>query len=267
MNLRNTTTTVLVIAVAFAAGTGAGTLWRSMHQPSAQSGAEQRAVQHQHTAEGAAATEEKAQTWYTCGMHPEVIQDHPGDCPKCGMKLQPMAPDRAAAMGLTTEPSAGAGKPKDERKILYWKSSMIPGEIHSEAGKDSMGMDLIPVYEDEAASAGTIRVDPVTEQNMGVRTDEVIRGPLVKTVRTVGFVAYDETSLANVTTKIDGWIEKLYVEATGQQVHAGDPLFELYAPAEFPAQEEYLSATRHLQQKEVLISPHLRIDSHKLNRD
>ena len=73
---------------------------------------------------------------------------------------------------------------------------MIPGEIHQEPGKDSMGMDLVPVYADEAA-AGAIRIDPVVEQNMGVRVDKVIRGPLAKTVRTVGFVDYDETTLGD----------------------------------------------------------------------
>lgn len=204
-------------------------------------------------------------TWYTCGMHPEVMQDHPGECPKCGMRLQPMAADRAAAMGLT-EPS-NAERPSGERKILYWKSSMLPGEIHQEPGKDSMGMDLVPVYEDEASTGGTIQIDPVTEQNMGIRVDEVVRGPVVKTIRSVGFVEYDETTLATVTTKVDGWIEKLFVDETGVQVHEGEPLFELYSPALFSAQEEYLAALRNLQQKDVPSVPRARIDSASLVRD
>jgi len=206
-----------------------------------------------------------AKTWYTCGMHPEVVQDHPGDCPKCGMKLQPMSEDRAAAMGLTKGEGGGKGKGKGE--ILYWKSSMIPGEIHQEPGKDSMGMDLVPVYADEMAAAGTIQVDPVTEQNMGIRVDKVVRGPLSKTVRTVGFVDYDETSLGTVTTKVGGWIEKLYIDQTGAQVHEGDPLFELYSPELFSAQEEYLAALRNLQKQDVPAVPRSRIDSKALVRD
>ena len=266
MKIRNIATVILVILVAFSAGAGAGLLWHRLQRATSME-APPGAMARQGEEANVQGGSKQAKTWYTCGMHPEVIQDHPGNCPKCGMKLQPMAPDRAAAMGLTTATPEESGKPKGERKILYWKSSMIPGEIHTEPGKDSMGMDLIPVYADQQIGAGTIQVDPVTEQNMGVRIDNVIVGPVTKTVRTVGFVDYDETSLANVTTKIDGWVEKLYVEETGQQVHEGDPLFEFYAPELFSAQEEYLSAIRNLQQKDVPLIPRSRFDSEKLIRD
>jgi RND family efflux transporter MFP subunit len=214
-----------------------------------------------------------AKTWYTCGMHPEVVQDHPGDCPKCGMKLQPMPQDRAVAMGLSTGAAGTEAKDAEaratpgDRKVVYWKSSMIPGEIHKEPGKDSMGMDLVPVYADEVGGAPTIQIDPVTEQDMGVRVDKVIRGPLVKTVRTVGFVDYDETTLAMVSTKVGGWVEKLYVSETGAQVHAGDPLFALYSPELFSAQEEYLSALRNLQSRDIAAVPMSRADSENLVRD
>jgi Cu(I)/Ag(I) efflux system membrane fusion protein len=210
----------------------------------------------------------KATTFYTCGMHPEVVQDHPGNCPKCGMKLHPMSPDRAAAMGLTPEadPTPSDTSGSEPRKVLYWKSSMIPGEIHKEPGKDSMGMDLVPVYEDEAASAGTIRIDPVTEQDMGVRVDTVSQGPLRHTVRAVGYVAYDETTVTQVSTKVDGWVEKLYADRTGMQVHKNEPLFELYSPALFSAQEEYLAALRNLQPREVKAIPRSRADSEELVR-
>jgi Cu(I)/Ag(I) efflux system membrane fusion protein len=240
---------LLAIVVALAALGAGGGLWLRSH-----------AV--------AVAAEPAPTTWYSCGMHPEVIQDHPGNCPKCGMKLQPVSADRAAALGLAagaTKETAAGGKSKD-RKIAYWKSSMNPGEISDKPGKDSMGMEMVPVYEGEAA-AGTISIDPVIEQDMGVRVDKVIRGPLTETVRTVGFVDYDETSLAVVTTKVDGWIEKLYVGETGGQVHKGEPLFELYSPALFSAQEEYLAALRNLQKKDVPLIPRSRLDSETLVRD
>lgn len=206
-----------------------------------------------------------AGTWYTCGMHPEVVEGHPGDCPKCGMKLQPMATDRATAMGLST--TGDASREEGERRVLYWKSSMTPGEIHEEPGKDAMGMDLIPVYADEVASSSSIRIDPVTEQNMGVRVDKVTRGPLRKAIRNVGYVAYDETTLSVVTTKVDGWVEKLHVEKTGAQVHEGDPLFEFYSPELFSAQEEYLAALRNRQRRDTPGIPRARIDSDALIRD
>lgn len=213
------------------------------------------------------AHDDAAHTWYTCGMHPEVIQDHPGDCPKCGMQLQPLAPDRAAAMGLVRDdPSVDDPPAPADRQIAYWRSPMVPGEIHADPGVDSMGHDLVPVYQDELA-AGTIRIDPVTEQNMAVRVAEVVAGPLRRTVRTVGFVDYDETALATVTTKVDGWVEKLHVDQTGVQVHRGDPLFEIYSPTLFSAQEEYLSALRNRRLVEIPNLPRAQIDSEALVRD
>jgi RND family efflux transporter MFP subunit len=255
MTLRRFMAALTLTAVAFAAG--AGSVWLRFGGM-----ADEGAIGSTVAREPGA----PAKDWYTCGMHPEVIQDQPGNCPQCGMKLRPMAPDRAAAMGLTAA-SPGAQKPQGERKILYWKSSMSPGEIHNQPGKDSMGMDLVPVYEDEGATAGMIRIDPVTEQDMGIRVDEVIRGPLIKSIRTVGMVDYDETTLAVVTTKIDGWVEKLYVDLTGVQIHKGEPLFELYSPALFSAQEEYLAARRNLQKIDVPTIPRSRADSEALLRD
>ena len=84
----------------------------------------------------------KANTLYTCGMHPQVVQDKPGNCPICGMTLTPV---RKQATSST--PSAPG-----ERKVKYYKSTMMPGEIRQTPGKDSMGMEMVPVYEDEAAA-------------------------------------------------------------------------------------------------------------------
>ena len=132
-----------------------------------------------------------------------------------------------------------------ERKIKYYKSAMTPGEARQTPGKDSMGMDMVPVYEDEAAAAEsrTITIDPVTIQSMDIRTATVRRGPLRRTIRTIGMIDYNETTLRDVTTKFKGWIEKLYVNATGQLVMRGDPLFEIYSPELYSAQAEYLLAT------------------------
>jgi RND family efflux transporter MFP subunit len=185
--------------------------------------------------QAASATSSESKTLYTCGMHPQVIQDHPGNCPICGMKLTPIREQPG------TEPSVSA---LSERKIKYYKSTMIPGEVRQTSGKDSMGMEMVPVYEDEAAGNApqTIAIDPVTVQNMDIRTATVTRGPLRRTIRTVGSIDYNETALADVTTKFKGWVEKLYVDATGQQVHRGDPLFEIYSPELYSAQTEYVLA-------------------------
>ena len=177
---------------------------------------------------------------------------------------------RSDGGGMKMSPSsAGSGEsvPKKGKKVLYWKSSMVAGEIHQEPGKDSMGMDLVPVYEGDDVGPGSIRIDPATRQNMGVRLGAVTEGTLVKSVRTVGFIDYDETTLAVVTTKVDGWVEKLYVDETGSQVHMGDNLFDLYSPELFSAQEEYLVALRNVQKYNLPNVTRSKLDSENLVRD
>ena len=176
---------------------------------------------------------------YTCGMHPAVIQNKPGDCPICGMKLTPIRKQPDATSASTGATPSGTTR---DRKIKHYKSTMRLGEISPTPRKDSMGMDMVPVYEDEARDASTISIDPVTVQNMGIRIGLVTTGPLRRTIRTVGVIDFDETALADVTTKFKGWIEKLYVDATGRQVHSNEPLFEIYSPELVSAQTEYLLA-------------------------
>ena len=153
---------------------------------------------------------------YTCGMHPQVIQNKPGNCPICGMKLTPVRKQPGAK---APSMNANVGAPNDERKVKYYKSTMLLGEISQTPRKDSMGMEMAPVYEDESGDSSTISIDPVTVQNMGIRTCVVSKGPLRRNIRTMGVVDFDETTLADVTTKFKGWIEKLYVDATGKQVN------------------------------------------------
>src|SRR5262249_29319237 len=131
---------------------------------------------------------------------------------------------------------------KGERQIKYYKSTMMLGEISKVPRKDSMEMEMVPVYEDEASNSSAIAIDPVTVQNMGIRTGVVTRGPLGRTVRTVGVIDYNETALTDVTTKFKGWIEKLHVDSTGKPVHKGEPLFEIYSPDLYSAQNEYVLA-------------------------
>jgi RND family efflux transporter MFP subunit len=104
-------------------------------------------------------------------------------------------------------------------------------------------MKLVPL--DASKFTGEVKIDPVVVQNIGVRVKPVSTGPLVKTIRTVGNVDYAEPLLSDVSPKVGGWIEKLYVNETGQQVTAGDKLFDLYSPELYAAQEEYLLAYRN----------------------
>ncbi len=178
--------------------------------------------------------EEKVQ--YTCGMHPWIIVDEPGICPICQMDLTPLKKDTASA------------QPSGERKIKYWVAPMDPTYIRDEPGKSPMGMDLVPVYEDETVTGALISIDPVTQQNMGIRTAQVERRDLSRIIRTSGLIDYEEPRQYTVNTKIDGWIEKLYINETGVQVKKGQPLLEIYSPELVAAQEEYLLALRNHRQ-------------------
>jgi RND family efflux transporter MFP subunit len=152
-----------------------------------------------------------------------------------------------ASKGVGTETPAKAGK--KERKIKYWVAPMDPTYIRHKPGKSPMGMDLVPVYEDEEPTAeGVVRIDPITIQDIGVRTTKVIRGPLTAEVRTVGRVTYNEERVGHIHTKVSGWVEQLFVDTTGQEVHKGEKLLSIYSPDLVATQEEYLQALAYARQ-------------------
>lgn len=190
---------------------------------------------------------------WTCGMHPFIIKEEPGNCPICGMKLIPKRDVKDSA------------EEKGEKKIAYWRAPMNPTEIYDKPGKSAMGMDLVPVYENDLSGGVEIKIDPVTQQNMGVRTALVEKGPLVHTIRTYGHITYDETRMSEISPKFNGWIEKLYVDFTGQQVKKGQPLYSIYSPELLSVQEEYLAAYRNVKRnpnkntKNMLSSARIRL--------
>ncbi|HEY3325879.1 MAG TPA: efflux RND transporter periplasmic adaptor subunit [Novimethylophilus sp.] len=152
-----------------------------------------------------------------------------------GMDYIPVYADERPA---ASEPgTAGA-----ERKVLYYRNPMGLPDTSPVPKKDSMGMDYIPVYVDEEASAGRVKISPDKVQKLGVRTEQVSSRELARTVRAVGQFQLDERRLSTVTTKFEGYIEKLHVNATGQPVKRGQPLMEVYSPELVSAQEEYLIA-------------------------
>lgn len=147
-----------------------------------------------------------------------------------------------------------------EKKIKYWVAPMDPKYIRKGPGKSPMGMNLIPVYEEDKKSAkGAVTIDPVTVQNMGVRTALVERRKLTRNIRTVGVVAYDEKRVTQVQSKVEGWIEKLYIDFTGQFVKKDDILLDLYSPQLVSSQEEYLAALEFSDQMKE--SPYPEISS------
>ena len=183
-------------------------------------------------------------TLYHCPMHPMMVADKPGDCPICSMRMVP------AGESETKSPQTKV-LPQIPRKKVIYRSTMNPGELSDRPGKDSMGMEMVPVeMEEESPGAPAVeglagvRIPYRKQQLIGVRTIVARRAPLVRTLRTVGRVTADETRLHHVHTKVGGWIETLYADATGEKVRRGQPLLSLYSPELLATQEEYLVALR-----------------------
>lgn len=147
-------------------------------------------------------------------------------------------------------PAAGAvtGGAKPERKILYYRNPMGLPDTSPVPKKDQMGMDYIPVYEgeepDSAATALKISTDRL--QKLGVRTQAAEQRSLDRTIRAAGRVEVDERLLATIAPKFEGYVERLHVNTTGQQVARDQPLFEVYSPELVSAQREYAIAARGL---------------------
>ena len=183
------------------------------------------------------------QPHYQCPMHPSVVQDQPGECPICGMKLVKVEQGKSG-----TPP---ASKPVGERTLLYYRSPMNPKQTSPTPRKDDMGMDFVPVYSDEVgvgassvSGLATVEIDPSRQQLIGLKTTEVTQGKVGGAWRTVGRVAMDETRVKHINLKVPGFIERIYVDFVGKPVRKGDPLFSIYSPELLSAQEEYLLALK-----------------------
>ncbi|MCV6589497.1 MAG: efflux RND transporter periplasmic adaptor subunit [Marinobacterium sp.] len=152
---------------------------------------------------------------------------------------QQYAPELLESAGMSDKPAA------DEP--LYWVAPMDPNYRRDTPGLSPMGMELVPVYaEDQPGgdSPGTVKIDASVENNLGVRTGTVGFGVLQQTIRTVGYVGFDEGRLQHIHTRLPGWVRKLHVKTDGAYIEQGQPLYELYAPELITAQEEYLTALR-----------------------
>lgn len=141
---------------------------------------------------------------------------------------------------------------KIEGKILYYRNPMGQPDTSAVPKKDPMGMDYLPVYEDEEPPPGATVVTISTEkvQKLGVKTEIATLRELTRTVRAVATVQADERRLYTVTPKFEGWIQRLYVNTTGQAVRKGDALMDVYSPELDTAQHEYLIARKGLQSVE-----------------
>ena len=134
----------------------------------------------------------------------------------------------------------------DEKKPIYWVAPMDANYKSDKPGKSPMGMDLVAVYDDDGkgpdAGPGTIRISPDVVNNLGVRTTTARYKPLHTKINTVGYVTFNEDKLVHIHPRVQGWIEKLYVKATGDPVKKNQALYDIYSPELVNAQEELLLA-------------------------
>jgi Cu(I)/Ag(I) efflux system membrane fusion protein len=134
------------------------------------------------------------------------------------------------------------------REILFYRNSMNPEVTSPVPAKDNMGMDYVPVYADGEQSdvAGMVKIDPVVVQNIGVRTAFAKKMALGRTVRAVGLVSFNEESMVRIHPKVEGWVENVRVDKTGELVKKDDVLLTIYSPKLVSTQQEYLLALSNL---------------------
>lgn len=200
------------------------------------------AFQRDHGQQQVTSSQHKILYWYDA-MSPQHHYNKPGKAPD-GMDLVPMYADHVTPPAQQPNTGVPSGGPK----ILYWYDPMHPRYKADKPGKaPDCGMGLVPKYADEQPSTmapGSVMISAEKQQLIGVRTTEVMRETLIRDVRTTGQIAADETKIAHVHVKINGFIEQVFVNYIGQLVKKGQPLFTLYSPDLVSTQEEYLIAKR-----------------------
>ena len=193
----------------------------------------------------------------------------------------------SGATYLLVRPSGNGDVPEQasgERKVLFYRNPMNPAITSPVPAKDEMGMDYIPVYEDEGKvpkksmeeevedffaedsdeqgsgvpGMAPITISPRGLQVAGVVTAPAVREPFTSEIRTVGRVLPDETRVRRVQTRVSGWVEKLHANFTGQRIEKGDPVLSIYSPELLSSQEEFLQAIKAAERLSASSDPETR---------
>ncbi|MGB9093113.1 MAG: efflux RND transporter periplasmic adaptor subunit, partial [Gallionella sp.] len=135
---------------------------------------------------------------------------------------------------------------KAERKVLYYRNPMGLADTSPVPKKDPMGMDYVPVYDGEKVATGQLSISTDKVQKLGVKSETATLRELDRTLRVTGRIEVNERRTYTVSPKFEGWVERLYVNTTGQTVGKGQPLFEVYSPELVSAQGEYALALQGL---------------------
>lgn len=155
-----------------------------------------------------------------------------------------LAGANTTASGAAASSSAASNVSPPE-PIDHFTCSMHPSVKQDRPGKCPIcGMDLIAVTKAQAEQ-GVVLIDEARRQLIGVRTAEVVQAPMQRALRAVGRITYDESGLTDVTLKVSGFINKLEVSRTGQHVSKGQPLFSIYSPELYSAEQDFLLANQN----------------------
>ncbi len=172
------------------------------------------------------------------------------------------------SMGMDFEPVFAETQEEEKPpEILFYRSPMDPSITSPTPAKDSMGMDFEPVFSDEGTSTepvGTVNIDPVMVQNIGVRTTVAEETSMSRIIHTVGRVDYNEEYMARLHPKTDGWIEELFIDKTGERVENDTILLNIYSPKLVSTQQEYLLALNSLKALRDSKIPDIRLGAENL---
>ncbi len=192
---------------------------------------------------------------FTCRMHPEVKSKKPGKCPKCGMWLVPEDIVKKGSKNNSKEMNKmkyqSQKEATKEGKQLY-TCPMHPSYISDKPGVCPIcGMTLVPLKKGEM-DPKKIKINPVVQQNMGIRTDVIRRKDVSLNIDVVGIIDYDERRLYHVNMKLNGWIERLFADYESRYVRKGEVLFEFYSPEAVASEEELLTLLKGNNSKSLI---------------
>lgn len=132
-----------------------------------------------------------------------------------------------------------------DAKIMYWVAPMDTNFRRDKPGKSPMGMDLVPVYENDSGVSGAdVSISPSMVQNLGVKTETANLASANVDIDTVGFATWPESSLHMLHPRAEGWIDRFSIKSVGQRVNKGQVLYEVFSPKLVSAQREYLVAVK-----------------------